>query len=66
MMNYEEFNSDKMWAKSFSESETLLEQMADEALREHRNGKTQILDIKNYNIFCNQSNGQVPNGKEGT
>ncbi len=40
-----ELESEKRWDKTFSESEDLLSQLADEALEEHRQGKTKILDL---------------------
>ena len=43
-----ELESERQWAERFNrpESEALLEQLADEALAEHRAGLTELLDIK--------------------
>ena len=41
-----EIKSDKKWSKLFAESEDVLEQLADEALKEHDQGKTTDLYIK--------------------
>ena len=41
-----ELASEKKWATAFAESEDLLGQLADEAIAEHKQGKTQVLDIK--------------------
>jgi hypothetical protein len=41
----EEIASERLWAKSFAESEDLLSQLADEALAEHRAGKTKPLNL---------------------
>ena len=43
-----ELESEREWAELFNrpESEALLEQLADEALAEHRAGLTELLDIK--------------------
>jgi hypothetical protein len=43
----EEIASERRWAKSFAESEDLLSQLADEALAEHRTGKTKRLTVIN-------------------
>jgi hypothetical protein len=40
----EELASERRWEKAFAESEDLLSQLADEALEEHRQGKTRLLD----------------------
>ena len=40
----EELNSEKRWEKAFGTSHDELAQLADEALKEHRSGKSQILD----------------------
>lgn len=40
----EELAAEKQWEKAFSDSEALLGQLADEALEEHRQGKTKPLD----------------------
>lgn len=37
-----ELESERRWDKAFSESEPALERLANEALREHRQGKTKI------------------------
>jgi len=39
-----ELRSEERWVKSFSGSESLLANLADEALREHRSGQTLPLD----------------------
>lgn len=41
----EELASEHKWTKSFAASQDLLAQMADEALAEHREGKTLPLDL---------------------
>lgn len=41
----DELESEKKWEKLFAESEDLLEKLADEALAEHAQGKTEPLDI---------------------
>jgi len=41
----EELESERKWSKLFAESEDLLTQLADEALDEHRAGKTKKLDL---------------------
>ncbi len=41
----DELASEKRWEKAFAESEDVLSQLADEALEEHRQGKTKPLDI---------------------
>jgi len=41
----DELESEKKWARSFAESEDVLEKLADEALVEHARGKTKPLDI---------------------
>jgi hypothetical protein len=38
----EELASERRWEKAFAESEYLLSQLADEALAEHRQGKTRL------------------------
>jgi hypothetical protein len=43
----EELADDERWQKSFELSADLLERMADEALTEHRAGKTEELDPDN-------------------
>lgn len=40
----EELETAKEWDKTFAESENILETLADEALTEHRQGKTKNLD----------------------
>lgn len=40
----EELNSEKRWEKAFGTSHDKLVQLADEALKEHHSGKSQILD----------------------
>ena len=41
----EELRSEAEWAKSFAESEDVLEKLADEALEEKRKGRTIPLDL---------------------
>jgi hypothetical protein len=41
----EELESERRWDETFAASQDLLEQMADEALAEHRAGKTLPLDV---------------------
>ena len=41
----EELHSERAWAKSFAESEDVLENLADEALAEKRKGETVPLDL---------------------
>jgi len=41
-----EITSDEDWEKSFAGSADLLEQLADEAVSEHRSGRTQPVDPK--------------------
>ena len=41
----EELDSERRWDEAFANSQDLLAQMADEALAEHRAGKTLPLDI---------------------
>ena len=41
----EELHSERAWAKSFAESEDVLENLADEALAEKRKGETGPLDL---------------------
>ena len=41
----EELAAERRWEKTFAESEDLLSQLADEALEEHRQGKTKLLNI---------------------
>jgi len=43
----EELKSEKKWEKLFAESEDVLEKLAEEALSEHRSGKTKRLNIDN-------------------
>lgn len=40
----DEIASEKRWEQLFSESEDTLSKLASEALKEHRQGKTRILD----------------------
>lgn len=40
----EELGSEQRWEKVFGESRDQLAKLADEALAEHREGKTQLLD----------------------
>ncbi len=39
-----ELASEKRWLKAFADSEDLLSDLADEALAEHMQGKTKLLD----------------------
>ena len=41
-----EITSEEDWEKSFAGSTDLLEQLADEAISEHRSGRTQPVDPK--------------------
>lgn len=41
----DELHSEGAWAKSFAESEDVLERLADEAINEKRKGKTTLLDL---------------------
>lgn len=41
----EELESEKKWELMFAESEDVLDKLADEALTEHKKGKTKPLDI---------------------
>ena len=41
----DELYSEKIWRKSFAESEDVLEKLSDEALHEKRKGKTTPLDL---------------------
>ena len=43
----EELESERRWEKAFNDSQDLLSQLADEALAEHRSGKTKRLDPDN-------------------
>lgn len=40
-----ELESEKKWEKLFAESEDVLDKLADEALEEHRKGRTRPLDM---------------------
>ena len=40
----EELASERRWQQLFADSEDLLSQLADEALAEHRAGKTRLID----------------------
>ncbi len=40
----EEINSEKEWKKAFSESESILDELANEAIKEYEEGKTKLLD----------------------
>ena len=42
-----EIRSEKAWEKAFASSEDEMERLADEALSEHRSGRTKPLDPKN-------------------
>jgi hypothetical protein len=41
----EELEADKKWDKAFAESEDILDQLANEALEAHKQGKTKPLDV---------------------
>ena len=41
----EELESEKRWGAAFAESEDILDKFADEALEEHRQGKTRTLNV---------------------
>ncbi len=41
----DELHSERKWAKTFAESEDILERLADEAIEEKRKGKTTPLDL---------------------
>lgn len=41
----EELEADKQWDEAFAESEDILDQLANEALEAHKQGKTKPLDI---------------------
>ena len=41
----EEIKAEKKWGQAFSESEDVLDRLADEALKAHKKGKTSSLDI---------------------
>lgn len=41
----EELEAEKKWELMFAESEDVLDKLADEALAEHKKGKTKLLDI---------------------
>lgn len=42
----DELVSEKKWEQAFAESEDILAQLADEALEEHKKGKTMPLDME--------------------
>ena len=42
---FEELASEQRWAQSFASSHDLLTELAEEALAEHRAGRTQPLDV---------------------
>ncbi|MBC8389413.1 MAG: hypothetical protein H8E13_15410 [Actinobacteria bacterium] len=42
----EELKSEDRWEKAFAESEDILDRLADEALLEHKDGKTKMMDIE--------------------
>ncbi len=41
----DEIVSDRKWERAFAESEDVLDKLADEALKEHAEGKTTPLDV---------------------
>jgi len=42
----DELEAEKKWERTFAESENVLDRLADEALEDHRQGKTMPLDIE--------------------
>ena len=40
-----ELESERKWAKAFEESQDLLSELAEEALKEHRAGKSKLLNL---------------------
>jgi hypothetical protein len=42
----DELEAEKKWERTFAESENVLDRLADEALEDHRQGKTVPLDIE--------------------
>ncbi len=42
---FNEIKSERKWSKLFSESEDVLEELADEALKEHEHGNTTDLNV---------------------
>ena len=42
----EEMEDEKKWEASFAETEDILEQLADKALLDEKQGKTKILDVE--------------------
>jgi hypothetical protein len=42
----EELEAEGKWAKAFASSEDILDKLADEALAEHKQGRTKPLNIK--------------------
>jgi len=42
----EELKSEDRWEKAFAGSEDVLDRLADEALAEHEDGKTETMDIE--------------------
>lgn len=43
-----ELESDKQWSKSLKDSQDQLEQLADEALTDHKEGRTESLDTVKF------------------
>lgn len=41
----EELEAEKKWEITFAESENILDKLADEAIEEHKKGRTRTLDI---------------------
>jgi len=41
----EELEAERRWDELFAESEDVLEKLAEEALEEHKEGKTEVLDV---------------------
>jgi hypothetical protein len=41
----DELVAEKKWEKTFADSEDILSNLADEAIKEHKHGKTKPLDI---------------------
>jgi hypothetical protein len=42
-----ELESEKKWDKILAESEDILDKLADEAIKDHKEGRTRTLDIRN-------------------
>lgn len=44
----EELEAEKKWDITFAESENILDKLADEALEEHKDGRTRTLDLDKH------------------